>query len=294
MGTRHALAGGAAGPITEIYRVELFRLRHYLIQKIFWSPLGARLMNWLVSVERRFDVVARGYSLMSETNGEKWVPNLMDPKPVVIDVGFHGGETTTKILSVRPEARIVAFDPSRYAVRAYEQNFATNARISFVNVALSNAPGEASFFDYENMCNSLAARKERLDEKATVYKVPVLTLDGYCAEHGIDHVNFLKIDAEGYDLNVLEGAKDMLARQDVDIFMFEFASGWAASRRYLWEAVEFVAPLPYRLFRLMNGFLCPVVYDIRNDSCTTLSTMYVGVSEKRLARGDIPVRDFTF
>lgn len=100
----------------------------------------------------------------------------------------------------------------------------------------------------------------------THYTVPATTIDAYCKEKGVTHVSLIKIDAEGYDLNVLEGASGLLAAEDVDIFMFEFASGWAATKRYLWEAVEYMDPMPYKLFRLFNGFLCPLAYAVRKDS----------------------------
>ena len=82
--------------------------------------------------------------------------------------------------------------------------------------------------------------------------------------------------------------------QKIDIFMFEFASGWSASKRYLWEAVEYFKPLPYDLYQLYNGFLCPLHYDIWIDSACNLSTIYVGVSKQRIAKGDIPIRNYRF
>ena len=270
------------------------RSRHLLLQKIFWNPIGCHIVPRIARLESMFDTVVRGYSLIPTSNGERWLLTLMDDSPVVIDVGFHDGATTAEILSRRPNARVLAFDPSRFAREKYEARFRSDSRVSFAPVALSKAPGEVEFYDYENMCNSLAARKDDLSATPTIYNVAVTTLDDYCDEHDVANINLMKIDAEGYDLDVLEGGRRLLERQGVDIFMFEFASGWAATKRYLWEAVEYLDPLPYRLFQLYNGFLKPLKYNIRLDSCTTLPAMYVGVSEQRFARGDIPIRDYAF
>jgi FkbM family methyltransferase len=268
--------------------------RHRLLQSLFWNPVGAALVRALIRYERKFDTVVRNYSLMGDTNGERWLLTLMNSNPLVFDVGFHDGASTREILKARPGARVVGFDPSRFAIRAYEADFADETAVSFENVGLSDAPGSLTFFDYDNMCNSLAARKEMPGATGVQYTVPITTLDAYCADQRISHVNFMKIDAEGFDLNVLEGAKGLLANQEIDLFMFEFASGWASAKRYLWEADEFFAPLPYKLYHLFNGFLCPLEYDVRIDSCCTLSAMYVGVSDSRLARGDIPIRNYGF
>ena len=270
------------------------RTRHLLLQRLFWNQPGAAVVETLIRYERLFNVVVRNYSLIGETNGERWLLSLLDEAPTVFDVGFHKGQSTQEILRVRSESNIIAFDPSLSAQKNYESQYGGDGRVSFENLALSSNSGKMEFFDYENMCNSLARRKETMAAKATVYVVPVNTLDSYCEERAIPHINFIKIDAEGFDLHVLEGAHRLLTDQAIDILTFEFASGWASSKRYLWEAVELFQGLPYKLFHLFNGFLSPLVYDTSIDSCCTLPAMYVAVSEKRLARGDIPQRNYRF
>jgi FkbM family methyltransferase len=270
------------------------RWHHRLLQKLFWNPVGASIVHRLIGYERRFDVVVRNYSLIGDSNGERWLLTLLDEEPIVFDVGFHDGASTTEILRVRPKARVTGFDPSRFSLLSYQNKFSGDKRVTFENCGLSAESGGLEFYDYENMCNSLVARKEIPDQVPIIYKVPVATIDGFCREHGIRKINFIKIDAEGYDLHVLEGARELLQTQGVDFFMFEFASGWAASKRYLWEAHEYFESLPYKLYHLFNGFLSPLRYDVKIDSCCTLSAMYVGVSEGRMARGDIPLRNYRF
>lgn len=268
--------------------------RHHILQAIFWNPVGAAVVRRLVSLELMFDTVVRNYSLITATNGERWLTELISEAPVVVDVGFHDGQSTTEILARRPNATVYGFDPSGFGRESYKARFAGDDRVVFFNVALSDAPGTLMFYDYDNMCNSLVVRREMGDEKPRSYEVAVTTFDAVARRGRLPQVDLMKIDAEGYDLNVLEGAREALQDQRIDIFMFEFATGWANNKRYLWEAVEYFEPLPYRLFRLFNGFVCPLVYDMRIDSCATLPAMYVGVSELRLGRGDIPVRDYRF
>src|SRR5262249_41356630 len=190
----------------------------------------------MVRYERMFDVVVRNYSLIGETNGERWLLSLMEDEPIAFDVGFHDGASTKEILRLRPKARVTAFDPSKFALENYHKHFASDDRLTFENIGLSNAPGRLEFHDYKNMCNSLVARKEMSGAVESRYDVSITTIDAYCLNKGIDRINFLKIDAEGFDLHVLEGAHELLSRQGIDIFIFEFASGWASSKRYLWEA----------------------------------------------------------
>lgn len=268
--------------------------RHRILQKLFWNPVGVRLIRRVVRFQGLFNVVIRNYSLIGHSNGERWLLTLMDETPLVFDVGFHDGQSTAEILKARPKATVVGFDPSNFGRKSYEDRFKRDSRVRFVNAGISDQKGTLTFYDYGNMCNSLAIRQEVSSCDMTAYEVPINTIDDFSKVNHINAINFLKIDVEGFDLNVLEGAAGMISRQEIDFFMFEFASGWAGSKRYLWEVDAYFKDKPYRLFRLFNGFLCPFIYHHSVDSCTILSAMYVGVSEKRWARGDVPTKDYNF
>ena len=269
-------------------------LKQRALQALFWNPVGAKLVPHIAHLERCFDTVVRGFSLMPATNGERWLPTLLESAPVVVDVGFHAGTWTRELLAIRPNATAYGFDPSRFARASYDSHFGSDRRVHFHNVALAGAPGRMTLYDYGNMCNSLTTRRELPNEVPTTYEVSVTTLDEFCTSNQVGRIGLLKVDAEGYDLDVLQGAQGLLDNQHIDIFMFEFASGWAGTRRYLWEAVEYFGARPYRLFHLCNGFLRPMRYSIGIDSCTTLQSMYVGVSEQRLEQGGIEIRDYKF
>lgn len=241
-----------------------------------------------------FNVVVRNHSLIGHSNGERWLLTLLDESPTVFDVGFNDGQSTIEILNSRPHANVLGFDPSRFAKEKYREAFSEDERVKLLNVGISDKKGSLTFYDYDNMCNSLAQRKDVAGPPSKSYSVPVETIDSICESEGVGMINFLKIDVEGFDVNVLEGARNSLENQRIDLLAFEFGSGWIGSRRYLWEAVEYMADKPYSLFRLFNGFVVPLRYDYRRDSSATLPAMYVGISDKRLSRGDIPMRKYNF
>ena len=83
-------------------------------------------------------------------------------------------------------------------------------------------------------------RPEANREGKTV-KVPVLTVDQLVARDDIKHVDFLKIDTEGHDMTVLQGAKDTIAKRAVTVIMFEFNEFWPRSAPSSYHsALEFV------------------------------------------------------
>ena len=51
--------------------------------------------------------------------------------------------------------------------------------------------------------------------------VEIESLDNFCSGHEIDQISFLKIDTEGYDLEVLKGASRMLGEQRIDLVEVE-------------------------------------------------------------------------
>jgi FkbM family methyltransferase len=262
--------------------------RHRILQRVFWSPLGFRVLRAAHQFSRRWSSVVLNNSLHSPTNGEYWIISQLPPQPLVFDVGFNTGDFSREVLRQRPAARIVGFDPARPIQRLFAKTFTGETRVRFEPLALSHEVGEARFYDSDSMSSSLAPGRS---EHAASYPVPVSTLDIYTQQHGIDHIDLVKIDAEGFDLNVLEGASRLLDEQKIDIFLFEYADGWINNRRFLKEAADYLASKPYRFYRLFNGFLSPFTYNITAERFD-LGCMFVGVSLQRLQKTHLPERKF--
>ena len=153
------------------------------------------------------------------TNGElevirKYVPHC----DIVFDVGAHVGEWAKLVLELNPKAGLHCFEPSAHTFkRLASQNFLPN--IVCNNFGLSSRTSEVKLFVFEegSTTNSLSRRAGLQDrgiepqEKEEI--VMLKTLDNYCFEKHIDTIDFLKIDVEGHELEVLQGSKEMLARK---------------------------------------------------------------------------------
>jgi FkbM family methyltransferase len=262
--------------------------RHRILQRLLWSPFGFRVIRWSQRFGRKWGYVVLNRSLNSTTNGEYWLISQLPPQPLVFDVGFNTGDFSREVLRQRPASRIVGFDPARPIQRLFAETLAGETRVRLEPLALSHEAGEARFYDSDTMSSSLAPGRS---DQASAYVVSVSTLDRYTEQHGIDHIDLVKIDAEGFDLNVLEGAGRLLDGQKIDIFLFEYADGWINNRRFLKEAVDYLAKKPYQLYRLFNGFLSPFTYDVTAERFD-LGCMFVGVSHRRKQRDPLPERAF--
>jgi FkbM family methyltransferase len=148
------------------------------------------------------------------------------PINLIFDVGANDGSTAMAALRNFPEARVVSFEPHPTTFAALNARIAGNLRHRSVNMALGAEAGEAEMFVYdESKVNSLtpdARYAKRYGKEGHSIRVTTTTMDRFCEENGIENVDVLKIDTEGFDLVVLEGCRSMMERGAVKFIFVEF------------------------------------------------------------------------
>jgi FkbM family methyltransferase len=137
----------------------------------------------------------------------------------VVDVGAnHGMFSLEAAYLTGPTGLVHAFEPTPRTRARLEQNLAVN-RLTTVKVfpsALGAAPGTAQLrVHYElSGLNTLAPRDVTWNHKTLaadeIIDVPVTTLDDHAEREGLGRIDFLKIDVEGFELGVLQGARRLL------------------------------------------------------------------------------------
>jgi FkbM family methyltransferase len=139
-----------------------------------------------------------------EMNGEfRSLKELCVPGGVVLDVGAHHG------ITMIPLARWVG---ERGHVHAFEAN-PENALILYANAALNHLHNCVCIHTAVGAADGvLHMDGENVDGRQRGGRtVPVVSLDAYCQHHGIARVDLLKIDVEGFEEEVLKGARQVLA-----------------------------------------------------------------------------------
>jgi FkbM family methyltransferase len=164
----------------------------------------------------------------------------------------------------------VAFEP---VARTFEVLRATLAKttVKCCSIGLSDAEGEAVIYDYEQMIGSEHAslfpgvlkdlhRAETIKET----NVPLITLDAYCCAESILAIDFLKIDTEGNELNVLKGSRAMIQKNAIRAIQFEFNEMNVFSRVFLKDFYDILRG--YSFYRLLPRALLPLGrYSSRNE-----------------------------
>jgi hypothetical protein len=93
--------------------------------------------------------------------------------------------------------------------------------------------------------------------------VPCCTLDGFCIVQGIERINFLKVDVEGFERAVFHGADRLLSENRVDFICFEISrdplKGAGIESRMVFESLERHGYRAYRFDVSSGRFSGPVV-----------------------------------
>ena len=143
---------------------------------------------------------------------------------VLFDVGANIGLTTIHFRSLFPQARIYCFEAVPDTCLSLASNLNQMEHVSWYNLGLGSSEQVCRVYLREdNQWNSLVpAINEYLgqDDGAAV-DVVVTTIDRFMAKYAIDRIDLLKIDTEGYEMEVLKGAKGAFDRGVVQAVLLE-------------------------------------------------------------------------
>lgn len=252
------------------------RARRFLRPRYLLLVLARVLLArpWAQRISRLlYDMSLRAMGVLNYENdrqsGERWFIGVAGqqarvgrwgPRPVVLDVGANEGDYANLVLDTIPDAEVHAFEPHPSTVQRLHARL--GGRATVVDSAVGEAVGSLELYDYDDGDGSSHASpyaevfSSIHGEVAAPRRVPVVTLDAYLEEQGWPDVALLKIDTEGHELRVLEGATAALSRGLIDCIQFEFNEMNVVSRSFL---RDFHTLLPrHRFFRLLPKGVVPL------------------------------------
>ncbi len=192
--------------------VALFRIRALIpVPHPIRLPWGAWWLGWGDIMDRR---LRKGF----EREEQGFLLEYLRPGMTFIDIGAHQGlYSLLASKKVSPGGRVVAFEPSPREFRRLRWNLALNRcrNVHAEPFALGMTEGTAQLFVClagETGCNSL--RPPVVPDPVRKIPVPITSLDRYLAlaKIGTDGVDFVKLDVEGAELDVLKGAPGLLSK----------------------------------------------------------------------------------
>ena len=146
--------------------------------------------------------------------------------PVIFDIGANIGTYTTWLAKFFPNAKIYSFEAQRLVFQMLCGNVSINNfdNCYIYNMAVGKTNGFVNVFEPNYYSNEdfgiFSLVEDKIGEKSgNIYKIPIITLDFFVESYTIEKVNFIKIDVEGMDIDVLEGAKNTIKKYNPSIFI---------------------------------------------------------------------------
>jgi len=171
--------------------------------------------------------------------------------PVCFDVGAHRGETIRSIIGHLPDATIYAFEPDPENFAALEAATRHLPRVKRYSLALGDCEQRAKLQKTSfSMSNSLlpvdANLHSEAHKKIGEVEVTVTTLEQFCRQEKIETIDLLKTDCQGFDLRVLQGAKNLLAQRRIRVLQCEslFAPEYEG-QGWFFELLRFLNEMDY-------------------------------------------------
>jgi FkbM family methyltransferase len=191
----------------------------------------------------------------------------------LFDVGANDGEylgVAMKVFGARLKA--YSFEPQSSSFAILKEKFGD--RVTLRQVALSDAPGSAELFFSSAGETTATLHRGSISGTAKSETVMQTTVDRMCKAEGIERIDLLKIDTEGYEMHVLKGAAKMIESGSVAAIQFEFGDTFLHTAYHFIDFWELLSPR-YEIYRILRRGLHRIsryssdleIYKIANFLC---------------------------
>lgn len=201
-------------------------------------------------------------------NGEEWLVGairqmIASPTAVLFDVGANQGVFVKSLVAAWRglNYQLYAFEPSAKTFAILKNAVPDLPFVHLINQGLGETPGKVELYSDKEGSGLASVYPRDLSHHRIDFTshetIELTTLDQFCAQHKIDHIDFLKLDVEGHELAVLKGGSLMIGEGRVQIIQFEFGGCNIDSRTYFRDYFNFFRER-YQLYRVLSDGLEPL------------------------------------
>jgi FkbM family methyltransferase len=190
---------------------------------------------------------------------------------VFFDVGANEGHYSNLILEIIPNAKIYAFEPSKFTYN----KLVNNAKgVNCYSFGMSDKI-ETKQLNVDNLGSTCSSLYEGVFRGTLKEDVQLSTIDSFCEENKIGKIKLLKIDTEGHELAVLKGATAMLSKGAIENIQFEMGHNYIDSRTFLRDFFELLQS-KYRIFRIVKDGLFEIKeYNSRHEIFVSINYLAI-------------------
>jgi FkbM family methyltransferase len=182
------------------------------------------------------------------------------------DIGANKGEWSSYVLMLNDgDKTIYLYEPGSAAVDILRNKFKNHYNIHIINKALTDKIEELDFHEEVNAGEMSSLIPNWASETTILRKVKTTTIDEEIKNSGLDKIDFLKIDAEGFDLKVLYGASNSIKERCIDFIQFEYNSPWFNIGSSLSGAYKLLLQNGYAIFLIKENGLYTYNIELYGD-----------------------------
>ena len=146
----------------------------------------------------------------------------------IIDVGANKGQSIDLFRRNFKHASIYSFEPSKKMYQFLINKYKDQSITKIFNFALGENIDEKEFLNFEN--NELSSFLSMSESESNPFRmagildkeiVSIITLDSFIQDNNIKEVDLLKVDTQGYDLEVLRGCRNALSGNRIRLILLE-------------------------------------------------------------------------
>lgn len=183
-------------------------------------------------------------------------------KLVIFDVGANVGDWSKALLQQLPNMvdraiEIYCFEPVPGTNATLRRNLPEYSPLLHIEeLALSSTLGTADIYvNDEANCGINSLHDDPAIQNKRPVTIRLTTATEFCKDKAIDHVQLIKCDTEGHDLEVILGALPLLRDGRVSVMQFEYNHRWIISKKFLRDVFTAIEGLPYKLAKLQPDHL---------------------------------------
>lgn len=179
---------------------------------------------------------------------------LKIPISTIFDVGANIGQSTKHFINDYNKATIYAFEPFLAAYNELESGY-SSTRVKCFKIALGNTIGHQEVVPFTGDLSVLNSLSEFATNTSggEAEKIEITTGDHFVQEHAIPQIDLLKIDTEGYEIEVLKGFKNFIDQGKIKAILCEVGFSRANQRNtHISDLMNYMELLDYHLYGMYD------------------------------------------
>lgn len=145
---------------------------------------------------------------------------------MIFDIGANIGQSATYYSNKFPKAKIYSMEPVSETYNQLKIN-TKNLDVNCYNLALGSKKGVVkmaiSNISEHSVSNKIVINNEENYLNCRYEEVNLTTIDKFLIRHDINHINYMKVDTEGHDLEAMKGAENALKNKSIDFIETELS-----------------------------------------------------------------------